>query len=106
MAGTDGRACWAKGMTELIPLEVLFGHPQRIEPSISPDGTQLGWIAPHDGVLNVWAAPVNRGDNEGVDWTAARVVTEDTDGRATVVTRCTCRTATGTRTGACMTWIS
>jgi dipeptidyl aminopeptidase/acylaminoacyl peptidase len=68
-------------MTELIPLEVLFGNPQRIEPSISPDGTQLGWIAPHDGVLNVWVAPVTGGDGdgEGVDWAAARVVTEDRD---------------------------
>src|SRR5580693_8262656 len=68
-------------MTKHIPLEVLFGNPQRIEPSISPDGTQLGWIAPHDGVLNVWVAPVTGGDGdgEGVDWAAARVVTEDRD---------------------------
>ena len=49
-------------MTELIPLEVLFGNPQRIAPSISHDGTQLGWIAPHDGVLNVWVAPVTGDD--------------------------------------------
>jgi dipeptidyl aminopeptidase/acylaminoacyl peptidase len=66
-------------MTRLIPLEVLFGNPQRIDPSISPDGTQLAWIAPHGGVLNVWVAPVNGGGEEGVDWAAARVVTEDTD---------------------------
>src|ERR1700730_3564446 len=66
-------------MTKLIPLEVLFGNPQRIEPSISPDGTQLAWIAPHGGVLNVWVAPCSGGAGEGVDWPAARVVTEDTD---------------------------
>ena len=65
-------------MTELIPLQVLFGNPQRIAPSISPDGTQLGWIAPHEGVLNVWVAPVPA-SREGVDWAAARVVTEDHD---------------------------
>ena len=64
-------------MTELIPLEVLFGNPQRIAPSISHDGTRLGWIAPHDGVLNVWVAPVTGDD--GVDWSAARVVTDDHD---------------------------
>ena len=64
-------------MTELIPLEVLFGNPQRIAPSISHDGTQLGWIAPLDGVLNVWVAPVTGDD--GVDWSAARVVTDDHD---------------------------
>jgi dipeptidyl aminopeptidase/acylaminoacyl peptidase len=63
-------------MTELIPLKVIFGNPERVQPSISPDGTQLAWIAPHDDVLNVWVAPVNR---EGVDWPQARVVTDDTD---------------------------
>ena len=63
-------------MTELIPLKVLFGNPERISPSISPDGTRLAWIAPHEGVLNVWVAPMS---DEGVDWQAARVVTNDTD---------------------------
>src|SRR4029077_17245296 len=66
-------------MTELIPLEILFGNPQRIAPSISHDGTQLGWIAPHDGVLNVWVAPVTGDDGEGVTGPPARVVTEDHD---------------------------
>jgi dipeptidyl aminopeptidase/acylaminoacyl peptidase len=63
-------------MTELLPLKVIFGNPERVQPSISPDGTQLAWIAPHEGVLNVWVAAVN---DEGVDWPAARVVTDDTD---------------------------
>jgi dipeptidyl aminopeptidase/acylaminoacyl peptidase len=65
-------------MTELIPLEILFGNPERIQPAVSPDGTQLGWIAPHEGVLNVWVAPVGDG-RDGVDWAAARVITDDTD---------------------------
>jgi dipeptidyl aminopeptidase/acylaminoacyl peptidase len=65
-------------MVDLIPRSVLFGNPERTAPRISPDGRQLAWIAPLDGVLNVWVAPV--GDSEaGVDWTAARVVTADTD---------------------------
>ena len=64
-------------MADLIPLPVLFGNPERVSPGISPDGTQLAWIAPHEGVLNVWLAPVSRGD--GVDLAAARVVTDDTD---------------------------
>ena len=64
-------------MAELIPLTVLFGNPERVSPRLSPDGTQLAWIAPHDGVLNVWLAPVSPGP--GVDWAAARVVTDDTD---------------------------
>ena len=64
-------------MAELIPRQVLFGNPERISPRISPDGTQLAWIAPHEGVLNVWVAPA--GAETGVDWTAAKVVTDDTD---------------------------
>ncbi len=64
-------------MADLIPRQVLFGNPERISPRISPDGSALAWIAPHDGVLNVWLAPVSR--EHGVDWAAARVVTDDTD---------------------------
>src|SRR5689334_8913210 len=63
-------------MAELIPRQVLFGNPERISPRISPDASTLAWIAPHEGVLNVWTAPVGP---DGVDWAAARVVTDDTD---------------------------
>jgi dipeptidyl aminopeptidase/acylaminoacyl peptidase len=64
-------------MAELIPLPVLFGNPERVMPRISPDGTQLAWIAPHEGVLNVWLAPVS--PETGLDLASARVVTNDTD---------------------------
>ncbi len=64
-------------MADLIPRQVLFGNPERSSPRISPDGTQLAWIAPHQDVLNVWTAPIAAG--QGVDWAAARVVTDDTD---------------------------
>jgi hypothetical protein len=64
-------------MAELIPLPVLFGNPERVMPRISPDGTQLAWIAPHQGVLNVWLAPVS--PETGLDLESARVVTNDTD---------------------------
>jgi dipeptidyl aminopeptidase/acylaminoacyl peptidase len=63
-------------MAELIPRQVLFGNPERVAPRISPDGATLSWIAPHEGVLNVWIAPVGE---EGPDWSVARVVTDDTD---------------------------
>ena len=64
-------------MVDLIPRSVLFGNPERTSPQISPDGGELAWIAPRDGVLNLWVAPV--GAETGVDWAAARPVTDDTD---------------------------
>jgi dipeptidyl aminopeptidase/acylaminoacyl peptidase len=64
-------------MADLIPRQVLFGNPERAMPRLSPDGTRLAWIAPREGVLNVWLAPVSAGT--GVDLDAAEVVTDDTD---------------------------
>src|SRR5215469_9939072 len=63
-------------MAELIPRRVLFGNSERVAPRISPDASTLAWIAPHEGVLNVWTAPIGAA---GVDLAAARVVTDDTD---------------------------
>src|ERR1700733_5739384 len=65
-------------MVDLIPRSVLFGNPERTAPRISPDGRLLAWIAPLNGVLNVWVAPIGDSD-AGVDWAAARAVTADTD---------------------------
>ena len=42
----------------LIPREVLFGNPQRVSPRLSPDGECLAYLAPREGVLNVWVGPV------------------------------------------------
>jgi dipeptidyl aminopeptidase/acylaminoacyl peptidase len=64
-------------MVVLIPRQVLFGNPERLSPRLSPDGTRLAWIAPHQGVLNVWIAPAST--EAGVDWAAAQVITDDTD---------------------------
>jgi dipeptidyl aminopeptidase/acylaminoacyl peptidase len=63
-------------MAVLIPRRVLFGNPERVSPRISPDGASLAWIAPHEGVLNVWIAQLGA---DGVDWDSAQVVTEDTE---------------------------
>jgi dipeptidyl aminopeptidase/acylaminoacyl peptidase len=47
-------------MPALIPREVLFGNPQRIDPQISPDGSRLSWLAPDkNGVLNVWVSAID-----------------------------------------------
>ena len=43
----------------LIPREALFGNPEKAGGRISPDGHWLSWIAPRDGVLNVWVAPAS-----------------------------------------------
>lgn len=55
---------------ELIPRDALFGNPERASVQISPDGKYLSWIAPVDGVMNVWVAPAG-------DPSAARAVTDD-----------------------------
>ena len=50
-------------MTEapsVIPREVLFGNPTRVSPRLSPDGGRLAFLAPKEGVLNVWVGPVGR----------------------------------------------
>lgn len=57
--------------TDLIPRSVLFGNPDRAAVRISPDGRHIGWLAPLDGVLNVWVAPRD-------DLDSARAVTRDT----------------------------
>lgn len=46
----------------LIPRSVLFGNPDRTSVQISPDGKQLAWLAPRDGVMNVWVAPIGKLD--------------------------------------------
>lgn len=43
----------------LIPRSVLFGNPDRMSPTLSPDGTRLGYVAPEDGVLNIWVGPAD-----------------------------------------------
>ena len=48
-------------MTDLIPRSVLFGNPERSSASISPDGLRLAYLAPADGVMNVWVGPVADG---------------------------------------------
>ncbi len=58
---------------ELIPREVLFGNPDRINPKLSPCGRYLTYIAPRDGVLNIWLRTVGQRDD--------RPLTQDTGPR-------------------------
>lgn len=55
----------------LIPREALFGNPVRTAGQLSPDGRWVAWMAPVNGVRNVFVAPAS---NPG----AARQVTSST----------------------------
>jgi len=55
---------------ELIDRELLFGNPERHQARLSPDGRWLSWLAPVDGLTNVFVAPVD-------DLGAARAITAD-----------------------------
>ncbi|MGB4191915.1 MAG: S9 family peptidase [Rickettsiales bacterium] len=41
----------------LIPRQILFGNPDKVKVMLSPDGEYISYIAPLDGVLNIWVAP-------------------------------------------------
>lgn len=45
---------------ELIPRRKIFGNPDRARTTVSHDGSHIAWLAPLDGVLNVWVAPRDR----------------------------------------------
>jgi len=50
----------------IIPRDVLFGNPERAAPQISPDGTQLGYLASVNGVLNVWIRTIGKNDDRAI----------------------------------------
>jgi dipeptidyl aminopeptidase/acylaminoacyl peptidase len=57
-------------MASLIARAALFGNPVRTQARLSPDGRYISFLAPKDGVLNVWLAPFATLD-------AARPITND-----------------------------
>ncbi len=77
-ASADHHSTTGASMTQtaeiapLIPREALFGNPSRAQGRISPDGKWLSWLAPENGVLNIWLAPADDPDN-------ARVITSADD---------------------------
>src|SRR5688572_5310436 len=62
----------AEGGAKLIPRSEIFGNPSKAGANISPDGKWIAYIAPKDGVLNVWVAPVGKMDE-------AKVITDSKD---------------------------
>jgi dipeptidyl aminopeptidase/acylaminoacyl peptidase len=67
--GSSTASSAAAATTPLIPRSVLFGNPERTSPEISPDGTMLAYLAPDQGVLNVWVRTLGKSDD--------RVISED-----------------------------
>jgi dienelactone hydrolase len=57
-------------MAALIARAALFGNPVRTQARLSPNGRYVSFLAPRDGVLNVWLAPL-------ADIAAARPLTND-----------------------------
>ncbi|MFI4999003.1 MAG: S9 family peptidase [Reyranellales bacterium] len=57
---------------ELIPRRLLFAAPERSRVTISPDGSKIAFLAPLDGVQNVWLASL-------ADPATARPLTKITD---------------------------
>jgi dipeptidyl aminopeptidase/acylaminoacyl peptidase len=55
----------------LIDRGLLFGNPERTQARISPDGRTMSFLAPRDGVMNVWVAPTG-------EFARARPLTADT----------------------------
>jgi dipeptidyl aminopeptidase/acylaminoacyl peptidase len=54
----------------VIPRANLFGNPEKAQARLSPDGQYVSFIAPKDGVLNVWVGPRN-------DPSVAKPITND-----------------------------
>ncbi|MCW3837185.1 S9 family peptidase [Sphingomonas canadensis] len=54
----------------LIPRDAIFGNPNRAGAQISPDGKHVSWLAPVEGVMNVWVAPIG-------DLAAGKAITKE-----------------------------
>ncbi len=70
LASSDNSRSSQTTESKLIPRSVLFGNPERASARISPDGKWLSFLAPVDGILNVWVGPAE-------DLSAAKPITDD-----------------------------
>ena len=62
-------------LPKIIPREIIFGNPDKASAKLSPDGNRLAYLAPVNGVLNVWVAnsetpeaaqPITNDTNRGI----------------------------------------
>ena len=75
LAGTAwsaGSAVRSRELPPLIPREVLFGNPEIMSVNLSPDGRWIAYLAPDQGVLNLWVRDL---DSQA----PARVLTQQRD---------------------------
>ena len=56
LGGTDVLAAGPDDVP-LIPRASFFGNPEKARARLSPDGKRLAYVAPVEGVLNVWVSP-------------------------------------------------
>ncbi len=61
----------ANGNVTLIPRNILFSSEDKFSVMLSPDGSKISYIAPVNGVTNIWVGPVG-------DPGSAKPVTNDT----------------------------
>ena len=57
---------------QIIPRKVSFGNPDKMRVSLTHDGKYILYVAPKDGVLNIWLAPSD-------DISKAEAITDDKD---------------------------
>jgi len=72
LAADARQAAITVGDAPLIPRAALFGNPVKAGAQLSPDGQWLSWMAPVNGVMNVWVAPAAKPE-------AAKAVTDSKD---------------------------
>ena len=61
-------------LPELIPIDVLFADPDRAGGALTPDGSRVVFLAPDEGVQNIWvmtlgkddAAPITKDRGRGI----------------------------------------
>ena len=71
-AGAEASAAKAPPRVDenVLARKLVFGNPERAAPIVSPDGKKIGWLAPKDGVLNVYVTPTT-------DVAQAKAVTDE-----------------------------
>ncbi|MGA2000943.1 MAG: S9 family peptidase [Terriglobales bacterium] len=59
-------SAFPQAQAPLIPRSVIFGNPERSLPQISPDGKMLAYLAPDQGVLNIWVQTLGKSDDHAI----------------------------------------